>query len=57
MNELIKKYEKKMKECASFDGMHIHINDAISALLSALEEYRDIYKEDRRFDFWGNEIK
>lgn len=57
MNELIKKYEKKMKECASRHGVYIHLHDAINVLRSALEEYRETYKKDRRFDFWGNEIK
>lgn len=57
MINIVSKYEKKLQECASRDGMHIHINDAIKILRSALKEYRNIYKEDRRFDFWGNEIK
>jgi hypothetical protein len=57
MISIINKYEKKMKECASQHGVYIHLHDAIDILRSALEEYRDIYKKDRRFDFWGNEIK
>ena len=42
MNNILNKYEDKLKECASYDGMYIHIDDAMSALLSALEEYRYI---------------
>lgn len=57
MINIVNKYEKKMKECASQHGVYIHLHDAIDILRSALEEYRDIYKKDRRFDFWGNEIK
>ena len=57
MNELIKKYEKRMKECASKHGVYVHIHDATIILKEALEEYRDLYKKDRRFDFWGIEIK
>lgn len=57
MINIVSKYEKKMKECASQYGVYIHLHDAINILRSALEEYRDIYKKDRRFDFWGNEIK
>lgn len=57
MINIVSKYEKKMKECASQHGVYIHLHDAINMLRSALEEYRDIYKKDRRFDFWGNEIK
>lgn len=57
MNELIKKYEKRMKECTSKHGVYVHIHDATIILKEALEEYRDLYKKDRRFDFWGIEIK
>ena len=57
MNEIVKKYEKQLQECTSSDGVYIHINDAVKTIRSALKEYRDIYKKERRFDYWGNEIK
>lgn len=57
MISIVNKYEKKLQECASRDGVHIHINDAVKVLRDALKEYRDVYKKERRFDFWGNEIK
>lgn len=57
MVKIICKYEKKLQECAKENGTLVPINDATKILRSALKEYRSIYKEDRRFDFWGNEIK
>lgn len=60
METILKKYENSLISSSHSDAAFqkvVSLDDAINALRKALEEYRDIYKKDRRFDFWGNEIK
>jgi hypothetical protein len=59
MEEIINKYSQKLEDFSRRDATFsevVSLNKAKLLLRQALEEYKHIYKEDRRFDFWGNEI-
>lgn len=59
MEEIIKKYSQKLEDRSRRDAAFFEVvplNEAKLALRQALEEYKHMYKDDRRFDFWGNEI-
>ena len=59
MENIFKKYENKLRSSSHRDATFknvVSLEDAILSLREALEEYKGIYKSDRRFDFWGNEI-
>ena len=59
MEEIIEKYSRKMEDFSRRDASFtevVSLHNAKLFLRQALEEYKHVYKEDRRFDFWGNEI-
>lgn len=59
MEEIIEKYSRKLEDFSRRDASFtevVSLHNAKLFLRQALEEYRHVYKEDRRFDFWGNEI-
>ena len=59
MEEIIKKYSQKLESFSRRDETFtevVPLNNAKIFLRQALEEYKQVYKDDRRFDFWGNEI-
>lgn len=59
MEEIIEKYSRKLEDFSRRDASFtevVSLHNARLFLRQALEEYRHVYKEDRRFDFWGNEI-
>ena len=59
METIFKKYENSLIRSSHRDAAFqkvVSLDDAINALRKALEEYKGVYKTDRRFDFWGNEI-
>lgn len=59
MEEIIKKYSQKLED-VSYRPIGIRdvvdLEEAKLILREALEEYKCVYKTNRRFDFWGNEI-
>lgn len=60
MDEIIEKYYRKMEDFSRRDASFtevVSLHNAKLFLRQALEEYKHKYKEERRFDFWGNEIK
>lgn len=60
MEEIIEKYSRKLEDFSRRDATFtevVSLHNAKIFLRQALEEYKQVYKEDRRFDFWGNEIK
>lgn len=59
METIFKKYESNLIRSSHRDAAFskvVSLEDAINTLRKALEEYKGVYKVDRRFDFWGNEI-
>lgn len=59
MEEIIEKYSRKLEDFSRRDAAFndvVSLHNAKIFLRQALEEYKHVYKEDRRFDFWGNEI-
>lgn len=59
MEEIINKYSQKLEDLSRRDASFfevVPINEAKLVLRQAMEEYKHMYKDDRRFDFWGNEI-
>lgn len=60
MEEIIEKYSRKLESFSRRDATFtevVSLHNAKIFLRQALEEYKQVYKKDRRFDFWGNEIK
>lgn len=60
MEEIIEKYSRKLEDFSRRDASFtevVSLHNAKLFLRQALDEYKHVYKEDRRFDFWGNEIK
>lgn len=60
MEEIINKYYLKLEDFARRDASFtevVSLHNAKIFLRQALEEYKHRYKDDIRFDFWGNEIK
>lgn len=60
MEEIIEKYYQKLEDFSHRDAAFTEVvslpNEKLF-LRQALDEYKHIYKDDIRFDFWGNEIK
>ena len=59
MEEIIEKYSQKLESFSLRDASFtevVSLNNAKTFLRQALEEYKHVYKDDRHFDFWGNEI-
>lgn len=59
MEEIIEKYSQKLESFSHRDATFtevVSVHNAKIFLRQALEDYKQVYKDDRRFDFWGNEI-